>query len=168
MAEETRRVPTFLNGPTTPIAVLLPMRLFVGYYWLQAGLAKLSAGWLGGANTQLKEMVLGWGKEGAYAPPPWFSGVMTGAITDNMAVFQWLVVCAQLGIGALVLAGAVTRITAAIAGLMAIIALIALGPACPEALPVAVMGVTCAIAAAGRYLGVDALIRVRNMQIPIF
>src|SRR5690606_15904226 len=32
MAEETRRMPSFLSGPTTATAVLLPMRLFVGYW----------------------------------------------------------------------------------------------------------------------------------------
>lgn len=168
MAEETRRVPTFLNGPTAPIAVLLPMRLYVGYYWLQAGLAKLSTGWLAGTNGELRDLVAGWGRDGAYAPPGWFSGILGGAITDNTAIFQWLIVCAQLAIGALVLAGAVTRVTALIAGLMALIGLAAHGPNAPESLPIAIMGVTCAIAAAGRYLGVDALIRVRNMQIPLF
>lgn len=168
MAEETRRIPTFLNGPTAPIAVLLPMRLYAGYYWLQAGLGKLGAGWLGGANTDLRELVLGWGKDGAYAPPPWFAGPLGGAITENLIVFQWLVVCGQLAIGALVLAGAVTRVTAAIAALMSVVGLLALGPAAPESLPMAVMAATCAVAAAGRYLGVDALIRVRNMQIPLF
>ena len=36
MAQETKRVPAFLSGPTTATAVLLPMRLYVGYWWLQS------------------------------------------------------------------------------------------------------------------------------------
>jgi uncharacterized membrane protein YphA (DoxX/SURF4 family) len=66
------------------------------------------------------------------------------------------------------LAGAITRVSATALGLMALIWFMGEGPARTEALAFALMALTLAISSAGRYLGVDAIFRARNMQIPLF
>ncbi len=166
MAEETRRVPSFLSGPTAPLAVLLPMRLFVGYIWLQSGLSKFYDGWLSSGSDQFKLLLDGY--KASAQQPAWFASLVLESAAQNLTLSAWLLVGSQIIFGLLTLAGAVTRISAAALGLMALIWFLGQGSVRTEALAYALMGFTLAISAAGRYLGVDAIFRARNMQIPLF
>lgn len=163
MAEETRRVPMFLSGPTAALAVLLPMRLYVGWFWLKLGLDKLSAGWLGAdqqaMTDELKDLP-------SYN---FVADAFISAARDNVMVSQWLVTLGQIFFGAMMMAGGVTRVTGAALALMALLWWVCSGyPWAGWPIPMALMSVTLAIAAAGRYLGLDAILRARMVKVPLF
>ena len=163
MAEETRRIPAFLSGPTTPTAVLFPLRVYVGWFWLKLGLDKLYLGWLSSDNYVLVNELRG------YQAPGWFEVTFFAAAEENELLFQWLIVGAQLFFGAMMLGGAVTRVAGAAIALMSIIYWIGAGfPAGTWAIPMAIASITLAIAAAGRYLGLDAILRTRMVKVPLF
>ncbi|MCB9895114.1 MAG: DoxX family membrane protein [Planctomycetes bacterium] len=163
MAEETRRVPAFLSGPTTATAVLLPMRLYVGYWWLKLGLAKLGEGWLKTDQYPLNDLIK------TLNPPGWFSVTFVDAANENTLLFQWLIVLAELLFGAMMLAGAVTRVSGIAIALMALIGFIAAGYDFNSwEIPMILISLTLAVAAAGRYLGVDAILKARMVKVPLF
>ncbi|MBP9893497.1 MAG: DoxX family membrane protein [Planctomycetes bacterium] len=166
MAEETRRVPQFLSGPTAPLAVFLPMRLFVGYVWLQAGIAKFYDGWL--ASTDGVNAMLAKYKAALVQPPEFYTSMLLEPAAQNPNVAAWILVGAQVLFGLMTAAGAVTRVSATALGLMGLVWFLGEGPARTEALAFALMALTLAISSAGRYLGVDAIFKARNMQIPLF
>ena len=163
MADETRRIPTFLSGPTTPMAVLLPMRLYVGWFWLRLGLDKLGEGWL------LSDRDFVRGEIARIDVPNAVAEAFFSAALDNLVLSQWLVVGAQICFGAMVIAGAVTRVSAGAIALLAILWWVCTGfPWASWPLPVAVMALTLAVAAAGRYLGLDAILKSRMVKVPLF
>jgi uncharacterized membrane protein YphA (DoxX/SURF4 family) len=163
MAQETRRVPAFLSGPTTATAVLLPMRLYVGYWWLKLGLGKLAEGWLSSDQQHLPELLK------QQSPPDWFAVTFMEAASENVYLFQWLIVLAELLFGAMMLAGAATRVAGAAIACMALIAFIAAGHDFGSwMVPMMLMSATLAVAAAGRYLGLDAILRARMVKVPLF
>ncbi len=163
MAEETRRVPAFLSGPTTATAVLLPMRLYAGYWWLKLGLGKLSDGWLATDQQPLSEAIRG------MHPPDWFAVTFVDAANENVYLFQWLIVLSELLFGAMMLAGAATRVAGVALAVMALIGFIAAGHDFGSwFIPMVLMSLTLAVAAAGRYLGIDAILRARMVKVPLF
>lgn len=163
MAEETRRVPAFLSGPTTATAVLLPMRLYAGYWWLKLGLGKLSSGWLATDQQPLSDAI----KE--LHAPGWFDVTFLAAANENIYLFQWLIVLAELLFGAMMLAGAATRVAGVALAVIALLAFTAAGYDFGSwYIPMALISLTLAVAAAGRYLGIDAILRARMVKVPLF
>ncbi|MDC1141703.1 DoxX family membrane protein [Planctomycetota bacterium] len=163
MAQETRRIPAFLTGPTTPTAVLFPMRLFAGYWWLASGLQRLRDGWLSGTDVHLPNFL------NTFDAPNWFEVTFFGAASENVLLFQWLIVLAEVVFGAMLMIGAVTRVAGVALTLMATTAFIAHGyPADGWYVPMGLVTLTLAIAAAGRYLGLDAILRARMVKVPLF
>lgn len=163
MAQETRRIPAFLHGPTTPTAVLFPMRLFAGYWWLEAGLSKLREGWLNHIDGQLPVVL------NSLDAPGWFEVTFVSAANENTLLFQWMVVLSEIVFGAMMMAGAVTRVAGAALTLMAVTAYVAYGyPNDSWFVPMGLMTLTLAVAAAGRYLGLDAILRTRLVKVPLF
>jgi uncharacterized membrane protein YphA (DoxX/SURF4 family) len=163
MAEETRRVPAFLSGPTTATAVLLPLRLYVGYFWLKLGLTKLNAGWLATDQQHLPDVIE------SLTAPRWFEYAFLEAANENVYLFQWLIVIFELLFGALMLAGGVVRVAGIGIAVMAVIAFICTGyDHGTWALPMALIALTLAVASAGRYLGLDAILRARLVKVPLF
>lgn len=163
MAEETKRVPVFLSGPTTATAVLLPMRLFVGYWWLKLGWDKAGDGWLSTDQHRLDGLLK------TLDPPGWFEVTLVAAAQENLFLFQWMIVLFELVFGVLMMAGAVTRVTGAVLAVMALIAFLAMGlPHDAWMIPMMLMALTLAVAAAGRYLGIDAILRARMVKVPLF
>jgi uncharacterized membrane protein YphA (DoxX/SURF4 family) len=163
MAQETKRVPAFLSGPTTATAVLLPMRLYVGWWWLQLGIDKLGDGWLrleaGHLASRLEVL----------DPPGWFAVTFVEGASEHTVLFQWLIVLSELVFGAAMLAGLATRVAGLALAIMAGVAFIAFGyPTDSWMLPMGLMAITLAAAAAGRYLGIDAILRARQVKIPLF
>lgn len=163
MAQETRRVPAFLSGPTTATAVLLPLRLYTGYWWLQLGLSKLSDGWLSRDQQMLPDVIA------TLNPPGWFEVTFIEAANENVFLFQWLIVVFELLFGAMMLAGAATRAAGAGLALMAAIGFVAAGYDFGSwEVPMMLVSLTLAVAAAGRYLGLDAILRARMVKVPLF
>lgn len=162
MAQETRRTPAFLTGPTTATAVLLPMRIYVGFVWLQAGLSKLHEGWFSLNQDYLSGLLA------RQAPPEWFKVTFLAAAEENTFLFQYLIMLLELIFGVLMIGGGVTRVTGAVLGIMSLFAWVASGFGASEHIPMAVMAATLAVAAAGRYLGIDAILRARTVRIPLF
>ena len=163
MAQETKRVPAFLSGPTTATAVLLPMRLYVGYWWLQLGLGKLADGWLSTDQMHLPDLLE------QQNPPDWFAVTFIEAANENVYLFQWLIVLGELLFGAMMLAGAATRVAGVAIAVMSIIAFIASGHEFGSwMVAMILMSLTLAVAAAGRYLGLDAILRARMVKVPLF
>jgi uncharacterized membrane protein YphA (DoxX/SURF4 family) len=163
MAQETKRVPAFLSGPTTATAVLLPMRLYVGYFWLKLGLGNLTEGWLTTDQYMLTDVLK------TLNAPDWFEVTFIEAANENVFLFQWLIVLAELLFGAMMLAGAATRVAGAAIAIMSAIAFIAVGfDAGSWMIPMILMSLTLAVAAAGRYLGLDAILRARMVKVPLF
>jgi thiosulfate dehydrogenase (quinone) large subunit len=146
--------------------VLLPMRLFVGYVWLQGGVAKFYEGWLSSSDGM--KALLERYKSAPVHPPEWYSSMLLEPAANNLNAAAWIVVGAQLLFGLMTAAGAVTRVSATALGLMGLVWFLGEGPARTEALALALMALTLAISSAGRYLGVDAIFKARNMQIPLF
>ena len=142
------------------------MRLFVGYVWLQAGVAKFYEGWLSSSDGM--KALLERYKSAPVHPPEWYSSLLLEPAANNLNAAAWIVVGAQLLFGLMTAAGAVTRVSATALGLLGIIWFLGEGPARTEALALALMALTLAISSAGRYLGVDAIFKARNMQIPLF
>ncbi|GIK52948.1 MAG: DoxX family membrane protein [Planctomycetaceae bacterium] len=167
MADETRRVPQFLSGPTAPLAVLLPMRLFVGYVWLQAGVTKFYDGWLSGSTEGTRRLIESY-RAALQHPPEWYNSLVLEPAAQNPLVTAWVIVGAEILFGLMTLAGAVTRVAATALGLMALLWYLGETAARTEALAFGLMGFTLAISASGRYLGVDAIFKARNMQVPLF
>jgi len=163
MSQETKRVPAFLSGPTTATAVLLPMRLYAGWWWLKLGLGKWSEGWLSTDQAMLSEAI----KD--LHPPGWFEVTLVDAANENLFLFQWLIVLAELLFGAMMLAGAATRVAGVALSVMALLGFIAAGYTYSSwEIPMILMCLTCSVAAAGRYLGADAILRARLVKVPIF
>ena len=163
MAEETRRVPAFLSGPTTATAVLLPLRLYVGYFWLKLGLTKLNAGWLATDQQHLPDVIE------SLTAPRWFEYAFLEAANENVYLFQWLIVIFEMVFGALMLAGGVVRVAGIGISVVSVVAFILTRPdhrtsAPPEGL----IALTLAVASAGRYLGLDAILRARLVKVPLF
>ena len=69
----------------------------------------------------------------------------------------------------MMLAGAATRVAGAAIAIMSIIAFIAGGHEFGGwMIPMILMSLTLAVAAAGRYLGLDAILRARMVKVPLF
>jgi uncharacterized membrane protein YphA (DoxX/SURF4 family) len=135
----------------------------VGYWWLQLGLGKLSNGWLSTDQFRLDEVIK------TLNPPGWFSVTFIDAAHENPFLFQWLIVLAELLFGAMMLSGSVTRVAGAAIALMSLIGFIAAGYDFGSwEIPMILISLTLAVAAAGRYLGVDAILRARMVKVPLF
>lgn len=163
MAEETRRVPMFLSGPTTATAVLLPMRLYVGWFWLKMGLEKMYAGWLSPDNRFILDEL------NQVQSVNFVSDAFFSAARENVVLSQWLVTGLLMLFGALMMVGGVARVAGIAIALMSLIWWVCTGyPWASWPVPMALMAITLSIAAAGRYLGLDAILKARMVKVPLF
>jgi thiosulfate dehydrogenase [quinone] large subunit len=156
---DTRAIVLFPMNDRTRVICLLPLRLFCGWTFLNAGIGKLSGGWLGG--PQLADAVAGWLREGRayhfYAP--WLRMV----VLPNALLFAYLVSFGELLVGAALLAGLFTRF-AAVGGLVLVgNFLLARGDSlgANNTAPFVIMMLTIALTGPGRALGLDAALRGR-------
>ncbi|MEO6952331.1 MAG: DoxX family membrane protein [Polyangia bacterium] len=137
---------------TTP--ALLPIRLFVGWVFLRASLAKLSTGWL--EQPRLAAVLEGWLKEGhTYAL---YRPFLHDVVLPHAQLFSWLVCGGELLVGAALLAGIITR-GAALGGLVLTTSfLLARGDGADanQTAPFVAMTLALLFAHTGRTLGLDA------------
>lgn len=145
------------------MAVLLPMRIYVGWFWLKLGLDKLNGGWLFSDRTPLVDEL----NQIHYSNA--VSDMFFSAARENVTLSQWLVTGTQLVFGALMVLGGVTRVSGVLIALMAVLWWMFTGyPWAGWPLPMVIMGLTLAVAAAGRYLGLDAILKARMVKVPLF
>jgi len=151
----------FLKGRiedySSPLAGL-PARLYAGYFLLKYGLEKFTGGF-GGAG--LHETLTKWADGPAY---PFYVPFLRVVAIPHAALFAHLVTLGEIAVGALLLAGCVTRL-AALGGLfLCLNFMFASGaPVLSTEQPVdfALLLVTVFATAAGRTLGLDALLKGR-------
>ncbi len=102
---------------------LVPVRLFLGYSWLQEGISKVNEGWL------TKAMLAGSSTDGNTSAsvsetgekvfrivsghtPAWYSWIADNIVIPNALLFQISIVMAEIGIGLAFLTGTLTFIAA--------------------------------------------------------
>lgn len=146
-------------GEQTRIAFLLPLRLFCGWVFLNSGVHKLSDGWLG--SGQLAEVLGEWLKSGKtysfYAP------FLRDVVLPHADLFARLIALGELLVGAALLAGLLTRLSALVGLILVGNFLVGRGDglAANGTAPMMVMLLTVMLTAPGRTLGLDAALRGR-------
>lgn len=146
-------------GDQARIAYLLPLRLFCGWVFMNAGLSKLVGGWLSG--PQLHDTVASWLRDGR--PYHFYAPFLRDVVLVHAARFAMLVSFGELLVGAALLAGLFTR-AAALAGILLVgNFLLARGDslAANDTAPMLVLLVTALLTNPGRALGLDAALRGR-------
>jgi thiosulfate dehydrogenase [quinone] large subunit len=143
----------------TRIACLVPLRLYCGWTFMNAGVAKLVSGWISG--PQLREVVTGWLRDGR--PFRFYAPFLHDVVLAHAASFARLVTLGELLVGAALLAGLFTRV-AALGGIVLVGSLLlgrgdGLGGS--DAMPLLVLLVTALLTGPGRALGLDAALRGR-------
>ena len=126
MREDYRSTPERQFTRQRPLFFLVPLRLYLGYMWLQEGITKLADGWwhtvmlgksvmteLGGpaftvdttSGATLLELV-------GPNTPSWYQWFVEGIIYPNSLLFQRLVVITEIGLGLAFLLGFMTIVAA--------------------------------------------------------
>jgi thiosulfate dehydrogenase [quinone] large subunit len=142
-----------------PLALLFPLRILCGVILLIEGWGKLRGGWLHG--SALLGMLDGWIDAGK--PYHFFLPVVQAA-RAHPKIFGALVTAGELVIGASMLAGLLTRITAFLGAVMLFSIAFGSGQGLAppgNALLMGAMFVLFMLAPPGRVLGLDASLRNR-------
>lgn len=113
----------FLRFGAVAAAVLLPIRLYVGYEWLEAGLEKVgSPAWTGArAGTAVQGFVRGALERSTGEHPAvqgWYAWFLREAVLPNAGVFGWMVAWGEVLVGIALLAGFLTGVSAFFGGVM--------------------------------------------------
>lgn len=142
---------------SSPLAGV-PARLYAGYFFLRYGLGKMMGGF-GGA--ELHDTLSRWAMEGAYH---FYLPFLNRVAIPHAGLFARLVVAAEILVGLLLIVGCAGRL-AALLGLFLCLNYLFASGASPISLErPAVFGlllVTVFATAAGRALGLDALLKRR-------
>jgi thiosulfate dehydrogenase [quinone] large subunit len=143
----------------TRIAFLLPLRLFCGWVFLNAGLGKLAGGWL--VKPELTTTLLGWIREGK--PYSFYVPFLRAVVLPHAHGFAYLISFGELLVGAALLAGLFSRL-AAFGGLLLVFNFLLArgdGIGVNGTMPFVVMTLTLMLTGPGRSLGLDAALRGR-------
>ncbi|HHW32221.1 MAG TPA: NAD(P)/FAD-dependent oxidoreductase [Clostridiaceae bacterium] len=107
----------------TPAFWLVPLRLFLGYFWLKEGLVKITDGWLvkamlsgmpadaqtGASVTETGEKIF----QIIYDyTPSWYAWIAETFVIPNALFFQYLIVLSELAIGIAFVSGTFTFLAA--------------------------------------------------------
>lgn len=144
-------------GEQTRVSYLLPMRLFCGWVFLNAGLTKLANGWL--TQPELAKVITGWLHDGK--PYSFYAPFLRSVVLPHAMTFSAMVALGELCVGAALLAGLFTRVAAA--GGVMLVGNFLLGHGdglgANNTAPILVMCVTMILTSPGRSLGLDAALR---------
>ncbi len=143
----------------TPVAYLVPLRLFTGWVFLMGALSKIHAGWL--SRPALKRVIEGWLHDGH--PYSFYAAFLRGPVLAHPGLFTWLVILGELLVGAALLAGIFTRPTCIVGILITLNYLLGRGDnagANPTSPFIAIL-VTMLVTHPGRVLGIDAALEGR-------
>lgn len=140
--------------PKWPIALL---RVYMGYFFLSAGLGKLFGGFL--SKPILLGIVNGYVKEGRI---PFFQSFLTDVVIPNVAIFNYLVVFGEALLGISLILGLFLRLST----LLGIFMNLNFYFACPKQAQnlnktFIIIETVLFLLAAGRVYGLDALLKKR-------
>jgi thiosulfate dehydrogenase [quinone] large subunit len=151
----------FLKGRmedySSPLAGL-PARLFAGWFFFKFGLDKATGGFGGAA---LRSTLQTWAAETPYAL---YAAFLRAVAIPNAAIFAVLVTAGEILVGAALLAGAATRLSALVGLFLCLNYLFASGAPLASLERPVVFAVLCLTAfgtAAGRAAGLDYLLKSR-------
>lgn len=116
-------IATFLFSDTRMALFWLIVRLYTGYEWLVAGLAKLSnPAWTGAkAGTGIAGFVSGaLGKSTGSQPSVfgWYASFLQSIVLPNAVFWSWLITLGEIAVGIGLIIGLLTGIAAFFGGLM--------------------------------------------------
>ena len=144
---------------TTFVALLLPLRLFVGWVFLRASIVKLADGWFD--QPKLAPIILGWLHDGkSYG---FFTPFLHDVVLPNAQQFGRAVTAGELLVGGALLAGFFTRVAALGGLLLSLSFMLARGDGIDanQTAPFVAMTLTLLFTHSGRALGVDAALADR-------
>lgn len=147
-----------LAGEKTSMIYLAFLRIYIGYYFLAAGINKLSGGFL--SKPILAGILKGWAEKN---PHWWYKDFLIETAIPNADLFSYLVVTGEIAVGGLLIAGLMTR-AAALAGIfMNLNFYFASGWTAPASSGINRLFIVCQavllLTGAGRALGVDAFLK---------
>ena len=93
-----------LTGEKTSMIYLAFLRIYIGYYFLAAGINKLSGGFL--SKPILAGILKGWAEKN---PHGWYKDFLIETAIPNADLFSYLVVTGEIAVGGLLIAGLMTR-----------------------------------------------------------
>ena len=113
----------FLRFGYAAAPLLLPIRLYVGYEWLNSGLEKVgSTTWTGDqAGAAIEGFVQGALEQATGAFPAvqgWYAWFLREVVLPNAEVFGWLVSLGEVLVGAALVLGVLTGVAASFGGVM--------------------------------------------------
>ncbi len=141
----------------TYVAFLLPMRLFTGWLFVTDALGKLTTGWI--LQNRLQSTLEQWIREGK--PYEFFLPFLHKTVLPNASLFGWAIGAGELLIGAALMVGLFSRISALFGLALVVGYLLAHGDAVGpnSSVLLAVILFTFVLASPGRVLGLDAMLR---------
>ena len=113
----------FLRFGAPAAVLLLPIRLYVGYEWLEAGLEKVgSPVWTGArAGVAVRGFAQGALQQTGGEHPAvqgWYAWFLREAVLPNAALFGWLVAWGEVVVGIALILGLLTGVAAFFGGVM--------------------------------------------------
>ncbi len=144
--------------PQTSVAWLVPLRLFVGWIFLVAGIGKVTGGWLS-SNHHLLDILEGWLRDGK--PYGFYAPFLRTVVIPRVHTFSILVPIGELCVGATLLLGLLTRWSALVGMTMVLAFMLGRGDGVGNntTAPIVIMCLTLVLTQPGRVLGVDAALR---------
>ena len=144
--------------PQTSVTALVPLRLFVGWIFLVAGIGKITGGWMT-SNAHLLDILQGWLREGR--PYHFYAPFLRDVVIPRVHVFSVLIPIGELCVGATLLLGLLTRWAALVGMSMVLAFLLGRGDGLGNnnTAPMVVMCLTLMLTNPGRVLGIDAALR---------
>jgi uncharacterized membrane protein YphA (DoxX/SURF4 family) len=156
--------PAIGRGASIPLSYLLPLRLFVGWFFLNAGLSKLGP-FL--HTSELRSTLARWAADNPY---PFYKGFLATRAQDYSGLLAYLVAYGEIIVGAMLMLGLFTRLACAVGILLVANYYLASGhtgwvfAGIDQAFFVAL--VTLAAAGAGRVAGLDGHLLARAPTLP--
>ncbi len=144
--------------PQTSVAALVPLRLFVGWIFLIAGIGKITGGWMT-SNSHLLDILSGWLHDGR--PYRFYAPFLRDVVIPKIHTFSILIPIGELCVGATLLLGLLTRVSALAGMTMAMAYLLGRGDGLGNnnTAPIIIMCLTLMLTQPGRVLGIDAALR---------
>ena len=161
-----RPLQRFLKEKTS-LAYLALLRIFLGYFFLKAGLGKVTGGFLN--PPVFRDILVEWASGNPY---PWYREFLLQTVIPHSGIFSYLVATAEMGVGLCLLLGLMTRLAAGVGIFLNLNFYLGGGWRSPAAAGINEVFVVCQIvilfAAAGRSLGLDAYLHRRLPRVPLW
>jgi len=150
------------KGGSVPLVALIPLRIFLGYWFLKAGLSKLGP-WI--TTNALRGELAQWAQTNPY---PFWRSLLTGKAAIYSELISHIITYGEIVIGTCLIVGLLTRAVSILAGGGLLIYLAAAGYSTPviDTCLALVTLWTVAFTGAGRSLGLDSRLFSRAPVMP--